>query len=70
MTAYIEYELHCDGEPGMGPFDCITPAAFDSSVREARRAVRAAGWKTMIRNGKLVDLCPDHQGDGKDGERP
>lgn len=60
MTARFECELTCDGPPGMPPFGCPTPAVFATTAKEAREAAVRAGWATGHRNGKVVDLCPDH----------
>lgn len=59
MTARFECELTCDHDPGF-PFACATPVVFGTTAKEAREAAAAAGWITTHREGKVLDLCPDH----------
>lgn len=61
MTAYIQVELDCDGAPDDCQFCCPTPVIIDRTIRRAREAAKLAGWRTARRDGRLVDLCPDHQ---------
>ena len=61
MTAYVEYELRCDGTPDMGPFDCTIAPIFAKTAAAAREQAAHNGWITGPRSGVTVDLCPDHK---------
>ncbi len=58
MSVYIEVEVHCDGAPGAGPFDCNEGIVAKSGVA-ARVEAREAGWLVGAKGGK--DYCPEHR---------
>ncbi len=58
MSVYTEVEVHCDGKPGDGPFDC-NEALMARTGRAARREAREGGWLVSAPGGK--DYCPEHR---------
>jgi hypothetical protein len=62
MTAYVEYELRCDGLPG--PYDC-DPAIYAGSIARARTDAQSAGWLTAS-GSRTKDYCPRHRPDRTD----
>jgi hypothetical protein len=64
MTAYVEYELRCDGLAG--PYDC-EPAIYALSIEHARADARSAGWLTAAGSRKK-DYCERHRPDRTGGE--
>lgn len=57
MSGYAYLVIRCDGD------DCYAETHTPHHVgtyRELRAARRPDGWRTRRRDGRLIDLCPDH----------
>lgn len=62
MTIKVYRRLWCDGRDDEG--NCPNwhgMAEFpDEDPAHIRRSARAEGWTRRLRDGHLVDLCPEH----------
>lgn len=68
MTAYVEYELRCDGVKG-DPYGC-EPPIYASSETRARVEAAEAGWLVGVRGDNAraprKDYCAVHRLTRKD----
>ncbi|MFF7485597.1 hypothetical protein ACFZBC_08875 [Streptomyces luteogriseus] len=65
MTIAVYRRLWCDGRDNEGPCgNWHGTAEFNGeTTAQIRRSARVDGWTRRRRNGRLVDLCPEHPDD-------